>query len=147
MRTRDPEGKREALLDAGLALAGELGLGRVSVDKVVSAAGGAKGSFFHHFGCRADFLVELHRRFHDRIAAAVDRAVAGHSPGRARLLAGTSAYLDGCRASRAIRAILVEARAEPAVHAPRPRRHEQFSAPAEPDLPAIGRSSPASAAR
>src|SRR5437773_1229323 len=71
MRTRDPDAKREALLDAGATLADELGLGQLSVNRIIATAGVAKGSFFHHFGDRAGFFVELHRRFHDRLAAEI----------------------------------------------------------------------------
>src|SRR4051794_36503895 len=106
MRARDPEGKRKALTDAGLAIADEAGLTRLSVNQVVAAAGVAKGSFFHHFGDRAAFLVELHRVLHDRLAALVTAATENLPPGRDHLLAGTRAYLDGCRQDKGIRALL-----------------------------------------
>ena len=147
MRTRDPAGKKAALIDAGLALAEEAGLGRLSVDKIVSAAGVAKGSVFHHFGTRAGFLTELHRAFHDRIAERIDDAIAGLPPGRDRLLTATRAYLDGCRADRAVRALLVEARAEREILAEVTRRSDQFARLAAPDFAALGRARPAAAAR
>ena len=40
---------REALLDAGVALAEEHGLAGVSVNMVVARAGVAKGTFYVHF--------------------------------------------------------------------------------------------------
>jgi len=141
MRTRDPDAKREALLDAGATLADELGLGQLSVNRIIATAGVAKGSFFHHFGDRAGFFVELHRRFHDRLAAEIEAAVRDLLPGRWRLLAGTGAYLDGCRRDHGTRALLLEARAEPAVLDEVTRRNDQFSALAEPDFargPAAG---------
>src|SRR5262245_60713075 len=138
MRTRDPGAKRDALIAAGLAVADEHGLGQLSVNRVVAVAGVAKGSFFHHFGDRAAFLTELHRRFHDRLAAGIDAATGGLPDGRERLLAGTVAYLDGCRRDRGTRALLVEARAEPAVRVEVTRRNEQFSSLAAPDFAAMG---------
>jgi TetR/AcrR family transcriptional regulator, transcriptional repressor for nem operon len=147
VRTRDPEGKREAMLTSGLAVADEDGLVRLSINRVVAAAGVAKGSFFHHFGDRSTFLVELHRRFHDRLAASVAAAVTGMAPGRARLVAGTTAYLNGCRRDAGTRALLGEARAEPAVLAEVERRTNEFAAAAQPDFAAMGRRHPAAAAR
>lgn len=147
MRTRDPDAKRKALTEAGLAVAGESGLVRLSVNRVVAAAGVAKGSFFHHFGDRAAFLVALHRSFHDRLAELVAAATETLPPGRERLLAGTHAYLDGCRRHRGTRALLVEARAEPALPEEVARRNEQFAAMAVPDFAAMGRAHPEEAAR
>ena len=146
MRTRNPDAKRDMLLNAGLAVADERGLGQLSVNRVVALAGVAKGSFFHHFGDRAAFLTELHRRFHDRLAADVDAAIHDRPPGRERLLAGTTAYLDSCRQDRATRALLVEARAEPAVRAEVQRRNAQFTTLAAPDFEAMGHRHPTEAA-
>jgi TetR/AcrR family transcriptional repressor of nem operon len=147
MRVRDPDAKRKALTEAGLAIADESGLTRLSVNQVVAAAGVAKGSFFHHFGDRAAFLVALHRTFHDRLAALVTAAIENLPPGRGRLLAGTRAYLDGCRQDKGTRALLTEARAEPALLAEVARRNEQFTDLAGPDFAAMGWSRPAPAAR
>jgi AcrR family transcriptional regulator len=147
MRVRDPDAKRKALTDAGLAIADESGLTRVSVNQIVAAAGVAKGSFFHHFGDRAAFLVELHRTYHDRLAALVTAATENLPPGRDHLLAGTRAYLDGCRQDKGTRALLVEARAEPALPAEVARRNEQFTDLAAPDFAAMGWSRPTQAAR
>ncbi|MFG1711125.1 TetR/AcrR family transcriptional regulator [Nonomuraea sp. M3C6] len=146
MRTRDPDTKRATLINAGLTLAEEGGLGRLSVDKIVVAAGVAKGSFFHHFGNRAGFLTELHRRFHDRLAERIDQAIAELPPGRERLHAGIRAYLDGCRADRAVRALLVEARAESDVLAEVARRNDQFTHLVAPDFAAMDRRYPEAAA-
>ena len=138
---------RATLISAGLSLAEEGGLGNLSVDKIVSAAGVAKGSFFHHFGSRAGFLTELHRRFHDRLAERIHQATAGLPPGREQLLTGTLAYLEGCRADRAVRALLVEARAEREVRAEITRRNDQFIRLTAPHFAAMGRRFPEAAAR
>src|ERR1700722_4368306 len=75
---------REALLDAGAALAEEHGLAGVSVNMVVARAGVAKGTFYVHFKDRAAFVDAMHARFHGRVQAAVDDAVAGLPPGAGR---------------------------------------------------------------
>src|SRR2546423_15375333 len=106
MRIRDPDAKRDALISAGLAVADEHGLGQLSVNRVVALAGVAKGSFFHHFGDRAAFLTELHRRFHDRLPPHLHAAPADLPPGRYRLTTGPTpsphASLRGLGHSRAL---------------------------------------------
>src|SRR5258705_12281697 len=72
---------REALLDAGAALAEEHGLAGVSVNMVVAQAGVAKGTFYVHFKDRAAFVDAMHARFHARVQVAVDQAVAWPPPG------------------------------------------------------------------
>ena len=39
----------------------------MSVARITVAAGHAKGTFYIHFADRAEFLVALHRRFHDTV--------------------------------------------------------------------------------
>lgn len=87
----------------------------MSVNLIVAEAGVAKGTFFHHFRDRSAFLLALHNEFHDRVFAEIERTVAGMAPGRARLLAAANAYLDECLRHRGIRALLLEARADPAI--------------------------------
>ncbi|MCV7096459.1 TetR/AcrR family transcriptional regulator [Mycobacterium kubicae] len=106
---------REALIDAGLRLAERTGLTGLSVNLIVQDAGVAKGTFFHHFGDRASYLLALHREFHDRLGARVQDTINDVPPGRERLLTGANAFLDGCLRDRGVRALLLEARAEPAV--------------------------------
>ena len=106
---------REALIDAGLRLAERTGLTGLSVNLIVAEAGVAKGTFFHHFGDRATYLLALHREFHERLIAQIQAAIVGMSPGRDRLITVAHTYLDGCLRDRCVRALLLEARAEPAV--------------------------------
>jgi TetR/AcrR family transcriptional regulator, transcriptional repressor for nem operon len=106
---------REALIDAGLRLAERTGLTGMSVDLIVENAGVAKGTFFHHFGDRASYLIALHREFHERLATQMQAAIVGVPPGRRRLIIGTNTCLDGCLNDRGVRALLLEARAEPAI--------------------------------
>lgn len=112
---RDGSATRERLLEAGLKLAHAGALSALRVDDIVDGAGVGKGTFYVHFASREDFLVALHRRFHDQLAQRIERAIAGLAPGLPRLLRGTSAYLDGCCEQRAIKAMLLGARAEPAI--------------------------------
>jgi AcrR family transcriptional regulator len=106
---------RAQLVDAGLRLAERTGLPGLSVNAIVAEAGVAKGTFFHHFGDRSGYLVAIHREFHDRLFAEVTEAIGHLPPGRDRLLAAAEAYLDICLRHRGVRALLLEARAEPAV--------------------------------
>jgi AcrR family transcriptional regulator len=114
-RAERAAGTRGELLDAGLRLCERVGLSGMSVNLVVQEAGLAKGTFFHHFGDRSGFLRALHQEFHDRLFAEITAAVAHLAPGRARLIAAADAYLDGCLRHRGVRALLLEARAEPAI--------------------------------
>src|SRR5580693_5901797 len=103
---------REALIDAGLRLAESTGLTGLSVNLIVADAGVAKGTFFHHFGDRASYLLALHREFHERLATQIQAAIVGMPPGRGRLITVANTYLDGCLRDRGVRALLLEARAE-----------------------------------
>lgn len=103
---------RQALIDAGLRLAEKTSLGGLSINLLVEEAGVSKGSFFHHFGDRTSYLLALHREFHDRIFTEIIDAVEGMAPGPERLLISSHTYLDACLRNRAVRALLLEARAE-----------------------------------
>jgi TetR/AcrR family transcriptional regulator, transcriptional repressor for nem operon len=106
---------RAALVDAGLRLAERIGLGDLSVNLIVAEAGVSKGTFFHHFPDRAQYLLALHKGFHDRLDAEVIEATDNLPPGRERLVTIARAYLDGCLRDRGVRALLLEARAERAI--------------------------------
>jgi len=118
---------RAKLIESGLRLAERTGLGGLSVNLLVEEAGLSKGSFFHHFGDRNGYLLALHREFHDRIAERINAAIDGMQPGRERLIAGARVYLDACLEQRGIRALLLEARAEPAVAEEITRRNADFA--------------------
>jgi TetR/AcrR family transcriptional regulator, transcriptional repressor for nem operon len=137
---------REHLVDAGLRLAEETGLAGMSVNLIVEKAGVAKGTFFHHFADRAGFLLALHTDFHDRLFAEITEAVAGMPPGRDRLLTAAGAYLDGCLRHRGIRALLLEARAEPLIAHAIANRNSQASQFVTPDFTALGWADPADGA-
>lgn len=138
---------RSALLDAGLEVATRYGLSGMSVNRVVAAAGVAKGTFYVHFPDRDAFLSALHRRFYDRITEAVLAAFASAAPGWERLRRGLEAYFEICLTSRGVKALLLEARNSPGVAAQVAERHAQFGALVEPDLRAMGWTEARTAAR
>src|SRR5438309_11809579 len=76
---------RELLLAAGVAVAGREGLAGLSVNRVVAEAGVAKGTFYVHFADREAFVDALHKRFHERVLAAVAEATEGVAPGAEQL--------------------------------------------------------------
>src|SRR5262245_58172764 len=146
-RTRNPERMREALLDAGLRVAERTGLGWLTLDQVVAEAKVAKGSLLHHFRDRAGYLLALHRRFHDRVLEELGAAADGLPPGRERLLRGATTYLDACLEHRGIRALLLEARAEPQIAAEVLARNAQIARRVVPDVRALGWPDPPETAR
>ena len=146
-RTRNPERMRETLLDAGLRVAERTGLGWLTLDLVVAEAKVAKGSLLHHFGDRAGYLLALHRRFHDRVLDEVGEASKGLPPGRERLLRGATTYLDACLRHRGVRALLLEARAEPQIAAEVLARNAEIARRVLPDVRALGWPDPAETGR
>ena len=133
---------RESLIDAGLRLAERTGLAGLSVNLIVDEAGVAKGTFFHHFGDRASYLLALHREFHDRLTVQVQAAIDGMTPGRDRLTTVATTYLDGCLRDRGVRALLLEARAESAVADEIARRNHASAELCRADFVALKRPHP-----
>ncbi len=117
MKTRQASAARTrtALIDAGLRLAERTGLAGLSINLLVEEAQVSKGTFFHHFGDRASYLLALHREFHDRLLSEIERATAALPPGRDRLTVSAVTYLDGCLRDHGVRALLLEARADPVI--------------------------------
>src|ERR1700691_3558884 len=125
---------REALLDAGAALAEEHGLAGVSVNMVVARAGVAKGTFYVHFKDRAAFVDAMHARFHARVEAAVAGAIAGLPSGAERLYRGLARSL----ATRAVKALSLEPRSAPAMQGSMEARRERLAAAGVADVEAMG---------
>lgn len=148
MTTRQDAARRTRsdLLDAGLRLAERVGLPQMSVNLIVAEAGVAKGSFFHHFGDRASYLRALYQTFHNRLLPTESRA-AETPPGRDRLWHSTLTYLDACRGQPGVRALLLEARAEPAVSAEIRTRNDTLARLAEADFAAMSFPQPLDSAR
>jgi AcrR family transcriptional regulator len=106
---------RHELLDAAITVADRDGLDALSISEVTREAGLAKGTFYVHFADRGALLVELHRRFHDDLYAAIAADTGDLPAGPARMRARIVAFLDGCRRQRGVRAMLLQARSEPAI--------------------------------
>ena len=53
------EGKRREMLETGFALLKEYGMTHMSVDKITSAVGLGKGTFYHFFKSKEDFVYQL----------------------------------------------------------------------------------------
>ena len=125
---------RLELLDAAVALAEHQGLNSLSVAGITAAAGHAKGTFYVHFPDRAALLVALHRRFHDTVFSQIIAATKTDPPGPERARRRLTAFLDGCRALPGVRALLLDARTEPAVAAEVNRRNLQATTVLATDL-------------
>ena len=93
-KTADPPSER--LLAAAEHLFGERGYRRTSVADICSAAGIATGSFYAHFGSKADIFTSVIRRINAdtraAMAAGLDAAAADNQ--RARERAAFRAYFD-----------------------------------------------------
>jgi TetR/AcrR family transcriptional regulator, transcriptional repressor for nem operon len=138
---------REALLDAGAALAEEHGLAGVSVNMVVARAGLAKGTFYVHFKDRATFVDAMHARFHARVEAAIADAVAGLPPGAERLYRMAETYLDASLQNRGVKALALEVRSDPAGQASMAARRERLAEGGVADVEAMGWDDAAAAAQ
>jgi TetR/AcrR family transcriptional repressor of nem operon len=139
---RPPEPGRNALLDAGQRLLGAADLARISVNAIVAEAGMAKGSFYQHWPSRAEYVRALHVRFHDELTESITAAMAVLPPGRERLEAGMHAYLDGCLAATATKALLVQSRTEAGLTDLVAARNQSSASLITPDLVALGWASP-----
>lgn len=133
-RADDNHPTRLELLDAAVALAEHEGLNALSVARITAAAGHAKGTFYIHFADRAEFLVALHRRFHDTVFSRIIAVTATDTPGPERARRRLIAFLDGCRALPGVRALLLDARTEPLVAAEVDRRNLQATTVLAADL-------------
>ncbi|WAJ42753.1 helix-turn-helix domain containing protein [Mycobacterium sp. Aquia_216] len=135
---RPPEPGRDALLDAGQRLLGTADLARISVNAIVAEAGMAKGSFYQHWPSRAEYVRALHIRFHDELLESIVAARAELPPGHERLEAAMNAYLDGCLAEPATKALLVQSRTEAGLTDLVAVRNHSAATLMMPDLEALG---------
>ena len=125
---------RWELLRAAVELADSSGLHSLSVAEITAAAGHAKGTFYVHFADRAAFLVALHEWFHDTVFAQVIDRTADQAPGPDRARMRIIAFLDACRAMPGVRALLLDARTEPAIAVEVDRRNRQATQTLSVDL-------------
>lgn len=138
---------RTNLLDAGLRLAQTTSLAKLSVNQIVREAGVAKGTFYVHFPDRDSYLVALHGRFHETLNESIATATDRMPYGRSNLQTGISAYLDGCLQKRELKALLVEARVDPAIQTAVQERNQSYYAAIAQNLAAMGWSNALIAAR
>jgi TetR/AcrR family transcriptional repressor of nem operon len=138
---------RSNLIETGLVLAETLGLEGLSVNAVVAGAGVSKGTFFHHFPDRATYLVALHRRFHDALFDEVMSVIGEMTPGKHRLAAGATTYLDGCLRDRGVKALLLEARGHLPIAEEVTRRNRMNVDVVVADFEALGAAHPRASAR
>lgn len=128
---------RRELLRAAIELAERDGLHSLSVADITKAAGHAKGTFYIHFADRTAFLVALHEWFHDTVFAKVVAGSADEESGPDRIHRRILAFLDACRAQPGVRALLLDARSEPAIGAEVDRRNHQAAQTLSADLRGI----------
>ena len=62
-RTRDPEAKREQILEAAERLFCERGYDKTSTAAIARAAGVSEGTVFHHFGSKSALFADVARGF------------------------------------------------------------------------------------
>lgn len=136
---------REALLNAGRAIAVTDGVEAVTVGAVTTQAGVAKGTFYVHFADRDAFIGALRDSLNARARDAVTHAVRNLPPGERRLMVGIGAYLDACLADRSIKA-LKPGPTQADGDCTEARQHELI-AMIEPNLRAMGWRDAATAAR
>lgn len=135
-----PKGRRtrEALIEAGVAVAERDGLAGLSVAAVAREAGVAKGTFYIYFEDRDSFIDGMHRRFYAHVTEAVSRAVRDLAPGCELLLTAIDAYLDVCLVHGAIKALVFETRAQGNLTTTMQERETLFAHLAEPSMRAMG---------
>jgi len=92
--TKDPEERREELLDVALQLCRTHGYEAMNVAQITEAAQVAKGTFYHYFATKDAMLEQLVRRFGDALFDHLsDAAVAGSGADRIRsLMVAASQY-------------------------------------------------------
>ena len=144
-----PKGRRarEALLEAGVAVADRAGLAGLTVASVTEEAGLAKGTFYLYFADRDAFIDALHQRFYERVNEAVLGAVGELPDGLEKQLTAIDAYLDVCLENMGVKALVLETRSRPGLTTYMEEREELFARLSEPNFRAMGASNPRVAAR
>ncbi len=135
-----PKGRRtrDALIEAGEVVAERDGLAGLSVAAVAREAGVAKGTFYLYFQDRDSFIDGMHQRFYTHVTEAVSQAVADLTPSCDLLLAAIYAYLDVCLAHGAVKALVLETRAQGNLTTTMEQREALFARLAEPSMRAMG---------
>jgi AcrR family transcriptional regulator len=144
-----PKGRRarDALLEAGVAVAQRAGLAGLTVAGVTREAGMAKGTFYLYFRDRAAFIDALHQRFYERVTEAVLGAAGDMPDGLRKQLVAIEAYLDVCLENLAVKALVLETRSQPGLTTTMEEREELFAHLSKPNFKAMGAANPRVAAR
>lgn len=79
--TKDPEVRRNELLDVALGLVQQVGYDAMSVEAVTTTAGVAKGTFYHYFASKDDLQFQLLERLGTELHQAISAALRAN-PGR-----------------------------------------------------------------
>ena len=79
--TKDPEVRRNELLDVALELVQQLGYDAMPVEAVTTTAGVAKGTFYHYFSSKDDLQYQLLERLGTELHQAISVALHAN-PGR-----------------------------------------------------------------
>ena len=92
--TKDADVRRDELLDVALDLCMTVGFESASVEQITTAAGVAKGTFYHYFASKQELLLQLVDRFGDDLLSYLETAmrdVGGDAVQRLLALVGLSA--------------------------------------------------------
>jgi AcrR family transcriptional regulator len=126
------------LIDTGHQLLATESLQHLAVGTVIAKAGLPKGIFYRHWTSRHAYLLALHRSFHERLSGGMHTAMTGRVPGRNRLAAGMSAYLDASLSHPATRALLSEARTHQLLGPQVTARNKELARAITTDVDALG---------
>jgi len=92
--TKDADVRRDELLDVALGLCMTVGFESASVEQITTAAGVAKGTFYHYFASKQELLLQLVDRFGEDLFSYLEAAmkdVDGDAVERLLALTGLSA--------------------------------------------------------
>lgn len=108
--TRDKDATRQRLLDAAEHVFADKGYHGAVVDDIIKASDSSKGGFYFHFPNKQAIFLALIDALVPRLAAAVDRAIAGEPDPVAQLDAALRTVLETfSRHRRLSKILLVEA--------------------------------------
>jgi AcrR family transcriptional regulator len=77
--TKEPDVRRDELLDVALGLCATAGFETMSIEQITTAAGVAKGTFYHYFTSKQDLMWQLVRRFGDSLFAFMEERMRGET--------------------------------------------------------------------
>ena len=105
--TRDKDATRQRLLDAAEAVFAEKGYHGTVVDDIIRASDSSKGGFYFHFPNKQAIFLALVDKLVPKLAAAIDRAIAGERDPVAQLDAALRTVLETFGRHRKLSKILL----------------------------------------